>query len=217
MQSKKNSKLKTGGVFDCCCDSTFTLIWADESLFNFMGYTREEFKDTFNNQFFQAIYQEQENILEEIERQVRKDGVFMYENRLICKDGSLKWIAQLVKLDQNKRIFRCTFHDIEEEKHNQEQLILSKKCLEYILAQTQDIFFEYDCLSNEMYYSNTLEKTFGYTIPTTNFPKILFLKNIIYHEDEQIVRNGFQSIRQGKEHIVWIKNCFDNGFYVRYI
>lgn len=56
-----------------------------------------------------------------------------------------------------------------------------------------------------MYYSNTLEKKFGYTIPTTNFPKILFLKNIIYHEDEQIVRNGFQSIRQGKEHIVWIK------------
>lgn len=69
--------------------------------------------------------------------------------------------------------------------------MLSKKRLEYILAQTQDIFFEYDCLSNEMYYSNTLEKTFGYTIPTTNFPKILFLKNIIYHEDEQIVRNGF--------------------------
>lgn len=205
MQNKKNNKLKTGGVFDCWCDSAFTLIRADESLFNFMGYTREEFKDTFNNQFFQVIYQEeQENILEEIDRQVSKDGVFMYENRLICKDGSLKWIwisAQLIKLEHGERLFHCIFHDIEEEKHNQEQLMISKKRLEYILAQTQDIFFEYDCLSNEVYYSDTLKKKFGYTIPATNFPNTLFTTNIIHSEDEQIVRNAFQSIRQGKDYM----------------
>lgn len=198
-------KIKTGGVFDCWCDLSFTLIRADDSLFNFMGYTRDEFKKYFNNHLFLAIYEEErEHILEEIDRQVRKDGVFMYENRLVCKDGSLKWIwisAQLVKLDHGEQYFHCIFHDIEEEKKNEEALIISQKQLQYILAQTQDIFFEYDCTCNEVYYSDNLEKKFGYTIPVAGFPDSLFVTNIILSDDEQIVRNGFQSIRQGKEHM----------------
>ena len=120
MQNIKKYKAKTGGVFDCRCDSSFTLIQADSSLFSLIGYTQEEFQERFQNQLIQVIYQEErEHILDEIMRQVKKDGVFMYENRLVCKDGTLKWIwisAQYIKRNQEEAFFHCIFHDIDEEK-----------------------------------------------------------------------------------------------------
>ncbi len=205
MQNIKKYKTKTGGVFDCRCDSSFTLIQADSSLFSLIGYTQEEFQERFQNQLIQVIYQEErEHILDEIMRQVKKDGVFMYENRLVCKDGTLKWIwisAQYIKRNQEEAFFHCIFHDIEEEKRNEEALKISEKRLEYILSQTQDIVFEYDCPHNEVYYSDNLEKKFGYTIPINGFPDSLFSSHIIYPDDEPIVRNAFQLIRQGKDHM----------------
>lgn len=199
----KDAEMITGGVFDCQCNETFTLIRADQSLYRFLGYTQKEFSDIYQNQLFYAIHEEERSkILEEIGRQVQKDGVFMYENRLKCKDGILKWIwisAQLNKNECNEPYFHCIFHDITESKKIQEALLISEKRLQFILSQTQDIVFEYDCKTNEIYYSDNLEKKYGYKIPVKGFPDSMFASNIIHKDDILPLRNGFQSILHGKE------------------
>ena len=199
----KDAEMITGGVFDCQCNETFTLIRADQSLYRFLGYTQKEFSDIYQNQLFYAIHEEERSkILEEIGRQVQKDGVFMYENRLKCKDGILKWIwisAQLNKNECNEPYFHCIFHDITESKKIQEALLISEKRLQFILSQTQDVVFEYDCKTNEIYYSDNLEKKYGYKIPVKGFPDSMFASNIIHKDDILPLRNGFQSILHGKE------------------
>lgn len=197
-----NAEIITGGVFDCKCNETFTLLHADESLFRFTGYTRDEFAQRYQNQIFYAIHEEdRSNIMKEIGHQVQKDGVFMYENRMICNGGILKWIwisAQLKKNAQGESYFHCIFHDITESKKIQEAQLISEKRLQYILSQTQDIIFEYDCKEHEIYYSDNFEKKFGYKIPATGFPDSMFEANIVHKDDVLPLRNGFRSILQGK-------------------
>ncbi|MFQ9924077.1 MAG: diguanylate cyclase [Beduini sp.] len=195
-------KSDIGGVFDCQCDVFFTLIKADDSLYKMLGYTKEEFEELFNNQLLFSIYEEERTQIDkEIRRQVKENGVFMYENRLICKGNTLKWVwisAQLMSDENEKYYYHCIFHDITKNKVNEEDLKISKQRLDFILSQTQDIIFEYDCALNEIYYSDNLEKKFGYTIPAKGFPDSMFKTNIIYEEDVLPLRNGFQSIIGGK-------------------
>ena len=196
------SKSNIGGVFDCQCDVFFTLIKADNSLYKMLGYTKKEFEELFNNQLLFSIYKEErEQIEKEIRSQVEQNGVFMYENRLICKDNTLKWVwisAQLMCNSSGEHYYHCIFHDITEDKANEVALTISKQRLDFILSQTHDIIFEYDYEINEVYYSDNLEKKFGYTIPAKGFPDSLFKTNIIYEEDILPLRNGFQSIISGR-------------------
>lgn len=203
METKKyTGKSVISGVFDCLCNEYFTLIKADDSLYELLGYTKEEFKELFNDQLLSSIYEEERiQINKEIRRQVEQHGVFMYENRLICKNNILKWVwisAQFMIDDTGTPYYHCIFHDITENKANEEALTISKQRLDFILSQTQDIIFEYDCALNQIYYSDNLEKKFGYTIPAKGFPDSMFKTNIIYEEDILPLRNGFQSIIGGK-------------------
>ncbi len=53
----------------------------------------------------------------------------MYENRLVCKNGDLKWIwisAQILKNDKGIPYFHCIFHDTTKEKNTYENLIISE-------------------------------------------------------------------------------------------
>ena len=194
-------KSNIGGVFDCQCNTFFTLIKADNSLYELLGYTKEEFKELFNNQLLFSIYEEERTkISQEIRSQVEQNGVFMYENRLICKGNILKWVwisAQLMN-DDFGEYYHCIFHDITENKANENTLMISQQRLDFILSQTHDIIFEYDCAVNEIYYSDNLEKKFGYAIPAKGFPDSMFKTNIIYEEDILPLRNGFQSIISGR-------------------
>lgn len=195
-------KSNIGGVFDCQCNTFFTLIKADDSLYELLGYTKEEFKDLFNNQLLFSIYEEERaQISKEIRSQVEQNGVFMYENRLVCKGNILKWVwisAQLMRDDHGECYYHCIFHDITDNKTNENTLMISQQRLDFILSQTQDIIFEYDCALHKIYYSDNLEKKFGYTIPAKGFPDSMFKTNIIYEEDVLPLRNGFQSIIAGK-------------------
>lgn len=192
---------KSGGTFDCLYDDYFTLIETDDSIYHFLGYTRESFRETFHNRLMDAIYPEdREPIRQEIRQQLSAGNVFMYENRLIGKDGKLYWVwvsAEARNDPEKGSWFHCTFHDITDEKQSQEQLAVSEQRYEIVLAQMQDIIFELDCQTFEIYYSPNFEKKFGYSIPPEGFPDSMFATDIIYEEDKAPLRKKFHDILQG--------------------
>lgn len=204
MRAKGEERHFTGGVLDCCSDEYFTLLYAEDAWYRFIGYTKEEFADKFQNRLFSIISEDRRHILEEIRKQVHHDGVFMYENQLRCKDGTEKWIwisAQLVQAADKEPYFHCIFHDITEEKQLEQDLIISEKRLYFVLSMTQDIVFEYDWASHEIYYSDNFERKFGYTIPVNDFPESMFRENIVFKDDIAILRDGFQSIFKGENYM----------------
>lgn len=102
-----------GGVFECLYDDHLTLLYADESLFQLLDYSQEEFLDLYQNHLMDVICMvERDDILNEINKQLKKGHTFMYENRLVCKNGEYKWIwisAQLLKDSQNRKYFHVFF------------------------------------------------------------------------------------------------------------
>lgn len=203
--TKKKAEYLSGGVFDCLYDEYFTLINSQEGLYEFLGYTREEMDQQFHNHLWECIYREDRlSLKEEIERQISSGKVFMYENRLITKSGEVRWIwisAELRRDARQRRYFHCIFHDITVMKKDQEKLALSEKRYELVLAQMQDIIFELDCRTFEIYYSANFEKKFGYQLPVKGFPDSLFHTDIIFESDKAELRLKFQSLLKGENQI----------------
>ena len=207
MNEKANSsdgKSKIGGgVFNCRYDKYFTLIDADDHLFEFLGYTREEFSERFHNHILDAVYEgDRKMVMGEISRQLKNGSVFMYENRLVKKGGTICWAWISAEVMENKEEgcwFHCIFHDISREKEAQRQLAISEQRYEIVLSQMQDIIFELDCVTYEIYYSPNFEKKFGYQIPAEGFPDSMFATDIVYEADKAGLRGGFQAILKGND------------------
>lgn len=189
-----------GGVFDCLYDEAFTLITAEDSFYHFINYTKEEFSSIYHNHLLEIIHDdEQANVIEAIKVQLKDSHIFMYENRLKCRD-EIKWIwisAQLMEDEQGQPYFHCLFHDITKEKEAFEALRISEQRFQTIISETQDIVFEMNIKNNSVYYSKNFETKFGYRVPLENFPASMFSTDIVYEEDKDVVHQAFQSILQG--------------------
>lgn len=114
-----------GAVFRCRFDRDFSVIEANDGLFEFIGYTREEFA-AMGSRMSSVIYPEDlERMSDVIKAQLVQGNTTIYnENRLVCKDGTIKWInikAQLFKGEDGEAYFYCVFVDITDEKRLQER------------------------------------------------------------------------------------------------
>ncbi|WP_420908086.1 response regulator [Dysosmobacter acutus] len=107
-----------GAVFRCRFDEDFSIIDANDGLFEFVGYSREEFA-AMGNRMSAVIHPEDlAGMADKLNTQLRSGATIHNENRLVCKDGTVRWIsinAQLF-LEDGEPYFYCVFVDITEEK-----------------------------------------------------------------------------------------------------
>ena len=113
-----------GAVFRCRFDADFSVLDANNGLYEFLGYTREEFA-AMGNRMSAVIHPDDYEIMaDRLNAQLRHGDTIHNENRLICKDGTVKWISikgQLTHTEEGA-FFYCVFVDITEEKHLQERV-----------------------------------------------------------------------------------------------
>lgn len=124
-----------GAVFRCRFDEYFSIIDANDGFFEFLDYTREEF-ETMGNRLSSVIYPEDLTVMKKkLETQLADGNTVNNENRLICKNGEVKWIslkAQLLMEENREQYFYCVFVDITEEKLLESRMRdLYEKELEY--------------------------------------------------------------------------------------
>ncbi|MBU9739509.1 response regulator [Diplocloster agilis] len=112
-----------GAVFRCRFDQDFSVLNASQGLFEFLGYTREEFA-AMGNKMSAVIHPDDLAVMTDIlTEQLQNGNTIHNENRLICKDGTIRWIsiqAQLLGEGDGQEFF-CVFIDITEEKKLQER------------------------------------------------------------------------------------------------
>ena len=112
-----------GAVFRCRFDADFSMIDANDGLFEFLGYTRDEFA-AMGNCMSSVIYPDDLAIMaEKLNAQLEHGNTIHNENRLICKGGIIKWISIKAQLfmENNEKYFYCVFVDITDEKQQQER------------------------------------------------------------------------------------------------
>ena len=114
-----------GAVFRCRFDEVFSVITANDGLFEFLGYTRAEFA-ALGNCMAAVIYPDDLAVMaEKLRTQLEHGNTIQNENRLIGKDGTVKWVsikAQLFTENDGKPYLYCVFVDITEQKRMQERV-----------------------------------------------------------------------------------------------
>ena len=111
-----------GAVFRCRYDRHFSVISANEGLYEYLGYTMEEFA-AMGNQMASVLHPED---FEGMRSQIGTDGgAIQGEYRLLCKDSGVRWIslkAQLFTEDDGNMYVYGVFVDITEEKQLQDRI-----------------------------------------------------------------------------------------------
>ncbi|WP_425516056.1 diguanylate cyclase domain-containing protein [Anaerolentibacter hominis] len=155
-----------GGVHQCKNDPCFTLINMSRGCCSLFGYTREEVRAIFQDQFIQMIYPgDRAEVLRCCRERLRQDSTLELEYRVVHKSGRHIWVLDKAKLvtdpDGNQSIF-CMLVEITERKKTEENLRLSLERHQVIMDQANDIIFEWDINQDTLDFSANWKKKFGY-------------------------------------------------------
>ncbi|MDO5116226.1 MAG: response regulator [Synergistaceae bacterium] len=140
-----------GGVFICGDRFPWTVTEANDGFYSQLGYTREEF-NMERRTVASIIHQDDIRMVSEsIEDQVhRRNGSFSLIHRVICKDGSLKWISvkgRRSAYEEDKPILHVVFVDVTA------QMELQRHMREHYEREVK--------YASELAGSRLLSKTFG--------------------------------------------------------
>lgn len=129
-----------GAVFRCRFDHDFSIIDANNGLFDFLGYSREEFAAMGNKMSAVILQEDFVKLKAAIDEQLQYGNIVQNESRLICKDGKIKWISVKIQLfkEQAGQYFYCVFVDITDEKQLQGRV---KELYETELAYFTELSF----------------------------------------------------------------------------
>ena len=78
------------------------MIDANDGLFEFLGYSREEFSAMGSRMSAVIHPEDMPDVTERISEQLRHGSTVHSENRLVCKDGSIKWVSVKGQMFQEK-------------------------------------------------------------------------------------------------------------------
>ncbi|MEG0354428.1 MAG: sensor domain-containing diguanylate cyclase, partial [Lachnospiraceae bacterium] len=95
-------------------------------------------------------------------------------------------------------VYSC-FTDISELKRVQEELREAKQRYEMVMAQTQDIMFEWNPISKKIIHSRNYEKKFGYQLVEEDFPQSVLREHLVYESDENRFLNIYQRLENGDQ------------------
>lgn len=117
-----------GGIQQCLNDQGFTILHINEGFADLLGYTEQEIKEKFNNQFVNLIYPaDRQEFLRQVKEQLKSGNSVEVEYRVTAKDGRVLWVldkSRLVTGDEGKEHFVCVLIDITQTKKAQEELRL---------------------------------------------------------------------------------------------
>ncbi len=190
-----------GAVFRCRFTENYEVLDANDGLFEFLGYTREEFA-AMGNVMAAVFYPDDLAIMmPKLTAQLR-DGntVAEIENRLVCKDGAVKWVSvkiQLLEDEREERFLYCIFVDITRQMEARQKQHLQQQTLELAIDHSNLIFWEYDVANHTAYVGQKLRTLYGIGGVVENFPEAWLGMGYIHEEDHKTYRGAFSNIDNG--------------------
>ncbi len=154
------------GTFSCKNDQHFTLLKLGSATRELGGYGAEELKSRFDNRLLELVHPEdREMVRRQFTEQLRIGTDVKLEHRIVRKSGEIRWVYNSSRLitDSAGQEIICSFL-VDIQNLHREDTALQEKLQRYemILAQTENVLFEWDVIRDSISFSDTWEKIFGY-------------------------------------------------------
>lgn len=125
---------------------------------NILGYTESEL---ITKKFINYVYSDDiEKTLNEINNLSEGINTINFSNRYLRKDGSKIWLQWISTINLETKIVFAIARDISGIKNTQEKLILSEKLLNESQKMAKIGSWEFDLISNKLYWSDELYNIF---------------------------------------------------------
>ncbi len=185
-----------GAVFQCKFDPDWTVLSANDGFYHFLGYTKEEFTQ-LGNIMSAVIYPDDQKIMAGKVRSQLVDGnkFFENENRLICKDGTVKWISikgQLLELADGGQYFYCVFVDITREKKESARVYEDQKRYRIILEMLGIAYWEWS--KEEGVYSSERYEDYAISEIGKGEQQKGFPYDSYVHPDDRVLSDAYMKL-----------------------
>lgn len=143
--------------------------WSDK-LFEIWGVNKENFKVTYEN-ISKTIHPDDLKQFEKVRSKAIETGTDMnLEFRVIQPDGSIKWVHERGKTVKGETAdlisFEGTVQDVTESKLLKLSLEESNQRYQYVTQATFDAIWDWDLITDECYWGEGFQTTFGYDVKT---------------------------------------------------
>lgn len=163
---------------------------------NMLGYSEAEI---LAKPFIEFVHpDDRQPTLDEIARQLQRGFSLDFENRYVCKDGSIRWLLWRANLNREEGLTYATARDITERKRSEQTLRASEERYKLVEHAVNDGIWDWNLLTDEAYISPHWKMNLGYTddeLP--NIASSFF--DLIHPDDQVIVREALQRHLEKKE------------------
>lgn len=188
-----------GGVQQCLNDADYTMLEVNQGFCEMFGFTREELTEQFHDHFIEMIHPlDRQALVQEVADHLKKNEKMTFQYRVLCKDGSYKWVmdnAQLIYGEEGGERLFCILLDITESRAAREELRLSIERFHIIMDQTADIIFEWNVVDDTVIFSQNWQKKFGYPPIEGEITRNILVDTHIHPSDMTKVLNMINDTR----------------------
>lgn len=188
----------------CRNDSRFTLLEIGRGIQELAGYSREEISRCFHDSLLELVLpQDRDAMRRAFQEQLTRGALVETEFRVRHKNGSVIWVLDKSYLSvgpDGQEIFNSFLTDITHTKRAYEQLSRKLERYEIILAQTENVLFEWEIASDRLTVSDTWETIFGFRLEAVQLLHGLEFNSHLHPDDIPSFYERLRSIEQGSDY-----------------
>lgn len=190
--------LSKSGCFYIRFNSSYDLIYASPTLFQFSGYTEESFQNECQGKISMLIHADDfQKMKASIARQLSMGEYFKYEFRLITKSKAVRWvyIRGTMSIVDKQMVYSAIAYDITESKESYKDLLNAKSDLDSITYQLEGGILKICAEDLKIVYANEgFYRLGGYTKSGYAKKYKNTCNGVIYPEDMPVVKKGIKKI-----------------------
>lgn len=181
-----------GGVAKVSVQDDFKILMASAGFYKLIGYTPLEFRQPPLEARSGALIlpEDRPKVRETVRLQLAENRPIQAEYRIRRKDGSIAVLrmdgTQLSDGDSSP-VVQAIYTDVTESHRTQELLRINEERYRILIEQAQDVMFEWDIHSDQLYYSPVFQRKYGYDLPTEQFSRQILQCGIVFPEDHDAV------------------------------
>jgi len=141
-----------------------------------------------------VLPEDRQKTLEEMKLQVTARPSFHFENRYLCKDGTVVFLSWTAYFDKNDGVTYATAHNHTEFHAAEEALRTSDKRLRFSIESAQIGLWELDLLNQTAWRSPHHDKIFGYEALLPTWTYEMFLEHVLPEDRPAVDRKFTEAI-----------------------